>query len=163
MGVMLYTGLLLSDMAAIDFWHTWLLPVLFVASSLSSGLAAMLGIGAFSQTKEKKARSADRLSLFLSVLEVAVLIAFLVDRFLFSEAARDSCELLLWGEYAILFWIGVCLSGFIVPFLIQVFYRVVKIPALKIVATAGVLIGSLCLRYCIVGVAAYTPVMVALS
>ncbi|WP_270297394.1 NrfD/PsrC family molybdoenzyme membrane anchor subunit, partial [Eggerthella sinensis] len=45
-GVMGYTGLLLSDMVSIDFWHTPWLIALFVVSSLSCGVAAIVTLDA---------------------------------------------------------------------------------------------------------------------
>ena len=38
-GVMGYTGVLLSSMAAVEFWNTWLLVALFVVSAVSCGCA----------------------------------------------------------------------------------------------------------------------------
>lgn len=182
-GVMLYTGLLLSDMVSIDFWYSCLLPLVFIVSSLSTGLAALLGVGVFIDPKLKEAAPndaalsdvrarnvrasisgpLDKLALIFSIAELLVLAAFLFDRFWFSEAARYSCEQILFGDYAILFWLGVCLCGFAIPWFIQIFNRVAKISPLKIVSSVGVLVAGLCLRYCIVGAAAYTTVALVFS
>lgn len=162
-GVMLYTGLLLSDLIAIDFWYSWILPVLFVASSLSTGFAAMLGLNNFSSLKADENKAFDKVYIALSVAEIVILAAFLLDRFFFSEAARSSCDVLLFGEYAIPFWLGVCFCGFVIPWFVQVFYRIAKIPAMKIVSSGGALVAGLCLRYCIVGAATFTSTMVVLG
>lgn len=162
-GVMLYTGLLLSDLVAVDFWYTWILPVLFVASSLSTGFAAMLGWNSFFPLRAGESKAFDKIFVALSVAEIVILAAFILDRFFFSEAARYSCNVLLFGEYAIPFWLGVCFCGFILPWFVQVFDRIAKIPAMKIVSSGGILVAGLCLRYCIIGAAAFTPVMMVLN
>lgn len=161
-GVMLYTGFLLSDMVSIDFWCSRLLPVLFVFSSLSTGLAAIMGLDTFIGEKKVSERGTglDNWSILVGILELIVLVCFLFDRYGFSETARQSCEMLFFGEHAVLFWLGLCGCGFVLPFIAHALNKVLKMPALGFVAAVSVLIGGLCLRYCIIGAALYSaPVL----
>ncbi len=43
-GIMLYTGLLLGLLKAVPFWNTPALPLLFVLSALSTGVAIVLAL-----------------------------------------------------------------------------------------------------------------------
>lgn len=132
--VMAYTGLLLSDMASVPLWHSGWLPVVFVLSSLSCGIAlcvafALLGraAAAFGSTL----RLLLRVDGVLIVLEGAVLALWLLsvcaalpfDGALTptDEAARASVALLLSGAESTLFWCGLVGLGLIVPLAIDGF------------------------------------------
>lgn len=157
-GVMTYTGLLLSDLVAIDFWYTWLLPVLFVVSSIATGLAAILVVDALmAKHVQKTARSLWAVGAVLGVFECIVVAVFLVGRFMFSEAARASCEMLLFGDLAAFFWVGVVACGLIGPLLVHILATKVRGTALILVSSAGVLAGGFFVRYCIVNAALFTP------
>ncbi|WP_180326631.1 NrfD/PsrC family molybdoenzyme membrane anchor subunit [Raoultibacter phocaeensis] len=161
LGVMTYTGLLLSDLVAIDVWHTWLLPLLFIVSSLATGLACVLAIGAL--LGNRLTDPTERLwfsSGILGLLEAAVLVAYLVDRVVFSETASASVEALLTGDLAGFFWLGIVVCGIVAPFFIHVLYKKMRGEALLLFGCAGVLVGGFFVRYCIVGAALYTPLAV---
>lgn len=157
-GVMTYTGLLLSDLVAVDFWFTWLLPLLFVVSSLATGLALVL-VADVLRARHAHARPGPlwALGAALGVAECAVVVAFLVDRCAFSETARASCDLLLLGDLAGFFWAGVVLCGLLVPLLLHGLHRALPNAALVLVSSVCVLAGGFFVRYCIVNAAVFTP------
>lgn len=155
---MTYTGLLLSSMPSIDFWYTWLLVVLFIVSSLSTGLAAVLCSSAILPSDARVLdRSLWRFAGALGCLEIAVLVAFLFDRYHATQTAQDSCTLLFSGEYALCFWLGTVIFGLLVPLLLRIPSQKNPPAFLVLLASVGVLVGGLCLRYWIIGVALYTP------
>ncbi|MEE0705642.1 MAG: NrfD/PsrC family molybdoenzyme membrane anchor subunit [Adlercreutzia sp.] len=129
----LYTGLLLSSMQAVPLWHSGWLPALFVLSSVSSGLALVLLVGAFSRSG---AAFGSVLGM-LTRLDALVIVAegACVGLWLFSvwtaagagelleapltstaAAALRSVTALVSGEAAPWFWGGLVVAGLLVPF-----------------------------------------------
>ena len=157
-GVMGYTGVLLSSMAAVEFWNTWLLVALFVVSAVSCG-CAFISLSAFvlsgSTRRASALKGAARL---LRAAELVALVAFLASRWLAGGAAKQSCELLFSGQLAGAFWGGLMLCGFVIPVFAELIARVAPVPALRPISAASTLAGGLCLRYCVVLAASHDAV-----
>ncbi len=162
-GVMGYTGVLLSLMAAVEFWNTWLLVALFVVSAVSCG-CAFISLSAFilsgSAQRFPALKGAARL---LRAAELVVLVAFLASRWLAGGAAQRSCELLFSGQLAGIFWGGLVLCGFVVPVFAGLIARVAPVPVLRQISAASTLAGGLCLRYCVVLAASHTPISLIMT
>jgi formate-dependent nitrite reductase membrane component NrfD len=158
--VMLYAGLLLASMVSIDVWHTWLVPLLFVLSSLSCGLAAVLFFETvFLGVRERGFALRWRSLFVLGLLELAALGAFIVERGLFSPTARDSILMLLVGEQTALFLGGVVAVGLVLPLVGHLVFRWVPLEALVLFSAVCVLAGGFFLRYCLVGIGRFTPIL----
>lgn len=129
----LYTGLLLSSMQAVPLWHSGWLPVLFVLSSVSSGLALVLLMGTFSRGGAAFGSILGvlmRLDAFVVVAEGACLGLWLFSVWstagggelleapstATSVAALRSVDVLMSGEAAPWFWGGLVFGGLLVPF-----------------------------------------------
>lgn len=157
-GVMGYTGLLLSDMVSIDFWHTPWLIALFVVSSLSCGVAAIVTLDAVLAPPSYDVSAALwRAGAALGVIEACVLAAFLLTQAGFTETARASCDLLLTGSLAPSFWGGVCTLGLAVPLAVHAASGLMPLRPAMLGSSTCVLVGGLLLRYCIVAAASFTP------
>ncbi|WP_165253920.1 NrfD/PsrC family molybdoenzyme membrane anchor subunit [Adlercreutzia sp. ZJ304] len=128
--VMVYTGLMLSDIRAIPVWNTFWLVLLFVLSALSCGIALALCSSLISGSLTAFYSTLVRLS---KVDAAIILIEAAVGFFcLFSvwsaagglagpadstgQAAFDSLESLLVGPLAVTFWVGFAFIGLAVPF-----------------------------------------------
>ncbi|MEG0503907.1 MAG: NrfD/PsrC family molybdoenzyme membrane anchor subunit, partial [Raoultibacter sp.] len=147
---MSYTGLLLSSMVAVDFWNTPLLVLLFIISSLSCGIAATSLVEKFFLGKSNGSFYSG-FSAWLTVGEGLVLVAFLASRWFVSETGRQSCELLLSGNFSIVFWVGLIAVGLLLPLVLHGLRRLLDTQALEIISCIGVLVGGVCLRYCVIG------------
>ena len=162
-GVMGYTGVLLSSMASVEFWNTPLLIALFVASALSCGCACVEVATFFTAGGARGLRDLEGAGRILRVMEFAVLVAFVASRWLAGAAAQQSCLLLLTGQLAGLFWGGLVLCGFAVPALMGAAMRVLRVPALRLAGAASTLVGGVCLRYCVVLAASYSAIGFAVT
>ena len=162
-GVMGYTGVLLSSMTSIEFWNTPLVVVLFVASALSCGCACVEVATFFTAGSARGLRDLEGAGRILRVAEFAVLVAFMVSRWLAGAAAQQSCLLLVAGQLAGLFWGGLVLCGFAVPALAGAGMRALRVPALRLAGAASTLIGGVCLRYCVVLAASYSAIGFAVT
>ena len=155
-GVMTYTGVLFSSMASIDFWCTVLLPLLFVASSLTTGLAVIVCLDVlFKGSLSNSFASFRSIAIVGSMVEAVVLVVFLIDRYCFSVVSQMSCVMLFSGELAFPFWFGLVFMGFAVPFASHVLYARMSFSGLALVSSAGILVAGFSLRYCVVGAAVF--------
>ncbi len=118
----LYTGILLKATKSIPLWNTYLLPLLFLVSALSTGSMAIilstLGTGLFSPEAGalKMLMGGEQI---LVVIEGVVLFLYLSRSYRASEQGKDSVRLLLFGEKKLLFWGGIVLLGFIFPVVLE--------------------------------------------
>ena len=121
-GTAIYTGILLKATKSIPLWNTYLLPLLFLVSALSTGSMAIilstLGTGLFSHDAGalKVLMGGEQI---LVVIEGIVLYLFLSRRYKAAEQGKDSVRLLLFGEMKLIFWGGIVLLGFIFPVILE--------------------------------------------
>jgi polysulfide reductase chain C len=118
----LYTGILLKATKSIPLWNTYLLPLLFLVSALSTGsmgiILSTLGTGLFSPDAGalKILMGGEQI---LVVIEGVVLFLYLSRRYRASEQGKDSVRLLLFGERKLIFWGGIVFLGFIFPVVLE--------------------------------------------
>ncbi len=173
--VAVYTGVLLGAMPARPFWNTPVLAVLFLMSSLSTGVAAILllraifggdgshAAGAAAEGGGQFAKSAyllaasDTLLIGFEVLVIALFILFAL--LTVGNVAHALAVILPGGQLAGLFWVGVVLIGLILPVLVELRYviptllhhRPFTMPRnVEIMVCLVVLIGGFMLRYVVV-------------
>lgn len=155
-GVGVYTGFLLSAITKIPLWNTPVLPILFLTSGFSSGVATNILVGlAFFKKEIHKENIKYLLMLDLrAVLFELPLIAVLFLGLYFEGGASAvvAKEALSSGYLAIIFWIGVVGIGLLTPIIIALTalknhaYKVGYIVINSIVVVVGVML----LRYYIV-------------
>jgi formate-dependent nitrite reductase membrane component NrfD len=153
--VMGYTGILLESLHAVHFWATPLLPVLFVLSSLSAGIALLVVLGFFRRVDGVTLKTLIRLSrvhiplVACELLVIAAYICLMIGR---SPSAAESTTSLLQGSYSLLFWLGVIMGGLLLPIALDVFPRHKNGWNSLVVSGVLLLAGALALRFCILGV-----------
>ena len=153
--IIVYTGLLLSTMAAVPFWMSVFVPVLFVLSSLSTGIAGIAFFAAFPRPALRETsdalRSLLRMDIAIIALEIVSVLALGIGVF-GNTAAIVSVETLINGQLAPQFWIGFILCGLAAPIVMEVVFssRLSSKPAFYIVLGCLILTGAFFLRYCTV-------------
>ena len=169
----IYTGILLNTMVARPLWNTSVLPVLFLVSGLSAGVAAMhvasvifgrrpappgLVGGALSalvqplgpQAPER--RTADtliRADVALLGVELVLLALLLMSLATSSLSHIEAVRLLFGGGYALVFWLGVVVVGIVLPIALQTLELRHRIPHTLLPAVL-VLAGGFALRWVLV-------------
>lgn len=111
----LYTGLLLSTMAARPLWSSGALGALFLASGASTGVALLMLMERDHDTSALLAR----VDVALIVAELAVLGLWLAGLLSQGPHARAAAALVLWGDYAPVFVGFVVFGGLVVPALLE--------------------------------------------
>ncbi|HDR1496093.1 TPA: cytochrome c nitrite reductase subunit NrfD [Pasteurella multocida] len=148
-----YTGFLLSALISYPMLNNPVLPILFLASGTSSGIAALI-FCTLLFTKEDPHSPAlgflHKFELPVVLMEIFLLAAFFIGLYLGGGQKTVAFETaLLGGFWANVFWIGVVGIGLVLPLLLNS----IATPQLKhrkgfmlLVACLG-LIGVLCLRF----------------
>ena len=148
-----YTGYYLFSMESVDLWTSPFVIPLFLASSLSTGAAALMMTTAL----EHPARRRDHIKRLcrtdsaLIVAETLALAAFVASRFLAGGDALALLLEMLVGSHALLFWVGVVGAGLVAPLVCErLLLKGVGDDALAIITAACVLAGGLALRCSII-------------
>lgn len=121
-GTAIYTGILLKATKSIPLWNTYLLPLLFLVSALSTGSMAIilstLGTGLFSNDPGALKVLMDGEQVLVGI-EGIVLYLYLSRRYRATEQGKDSVRLLLFGKKKLIFWGGIVLLGFVFPVILE--------------------------------------------
>lgn len=149
-----YTGVLIAVVNGVPFWNTPLMPVLFLASAISTGLAAAMIVAAVIDVKTIKTLSNFALGhvIFLSV-EALVLMLFVFMSLTRSTEAALSANILISGHLSPYFWGLVVVLGIVIPFILSIFEYVeygAMPKALVLGADFLVLMGGMSLRALII-------------
>ena len=178
--VMLYAGLLFQSIGTGILLGTALLPVLFVLSALSCGLALLFLTANLTSANKAFATTLSRLANLDSLLILAETVALAILIILaFGNSASTgwlasdttgglvdgtaavstgtpatAATALLQGSYAPTFWAALVACGLILPFILE---RIQKPPQLP--TALMVLVGGFALRWCLLtaGLPAFTP------
>ncbi|GMQ89777.1 MAG: polysulfide reductase NrfD [Gammaproteobacteria bacterium] len=164
--VAVYTGVLLGAMPSRPFWNSPILPMLFLLSALSTGVAALLLTRALLH-KGKRDPDIEQSSYLLTTTDMLLIGFELVVVFLFimfayltvGDVQTAVAVILPGGSLAALFWFWFVLVGLLVPVLVELYYviprllyqRQIGLPyGVEIVVPIVVLIGGFILRYVVV-------------
>jgi len=116
-----YTGLLLNA-AVRPLWNAPLLPVLFLISALSTGVAAVILVSNFSPWKRaqhKELHVLTKADAGLIILECLIILIMIVMGRLSSASESMAFGSLLFGHYAWVFWLLIVGLGLIIPLLME--------------------------------------------
>ena len=149
-----YTGVLIAVVNGVPFWNTPVMPVLFMASAMSTGLAvAMIGAAIIDiGTIRTLSNFALGHVIFLAI-EAVVLMMFILMSLTRSVEAAASANILLSGFLSPCFWGLVVSVGIVVPFVLSIveYYEYGKMSKYLVVgADLCVLVGGMSLRALII-------------
>lgn len=158
-GVAIYSGFVVGYVGAIKLWNSGVIPILYIISGLTGGLAVLL-LASFNESADRLLSIADYLLVALVVYAVFVAIYFWVATYS-SVTARDSAVRVLRGNIAPAFWLGVVLLGIIIPFFMVAPLSLADNTSTAVFAVAAVcaIIGGVMLRYVILKGGLYSPLL----
>ena len=164
LATMIYTGLLLGAAPGRPLWGSPLIPVLFAVSGLSSGIALTVVMAAVAPRDKKATLHAmepvHRLDSYVIVLEIIVVTALLGTVLAMSFTGAGSVNAIVTGPFALLFWGGLVILGFLIPLGLQAYSDFKKRSALSeiLVSSFGVAISGFVLRYIVISNGYSTPI-----
>ncbi|MEX0601750.1 MAG: NrfD/PsrC family molybdoenzyme membrane anchor subunit, partial [Bacteroidota bacterium] len=141
----MYTGILLSALAARPLWSSSMLWILFLISGLSSAAAL---VHLISTDKKERVLLAKADNGFM-VFELFIIGLFLAGMLSSTRVHRQAAEVLISGPFAPVFWVFVIGLGILIPLFLQLFAVNNKINHTPI-APLLVIAGGLLLRFVIV-------------
>ncbi len=149
-----YTGVLIAVVNGVPFWNTPLMPVLFLASAMSTGLAvAMIGAAIIDITTVKTLSNFALGHVIFLAVEALVLMLFVFMSLTRSTEAALSAGILISGMLSPYFWGLVVILGIVVPFILSIieYYEYGEMPKYLVVgADLLVLVGGMSLRALII-------------
>lgn len=151
-----YTGFLLSAIQANPIWNTPILPLLFLASGISAGIATniLVGILFFKNSINKESvKYLLVMDLRVIMVELPIIVLLFVGMmYVGGDSLVAAKQALTTGFWAILFWVGVIGVGLLLPVIIA--FTALKNHEYKvgyiIFNSFVVLVGVLLLRFYIV-------------
>ena len=160
--VMTYTGVMLAGLPSVAAWQTPLLPVLFVMSGLSCGVALCLGCGAFVECRTPLSLpffGMVRIDSAIIVVETLCLAVYVAWAFS-SPAASAAAYGLVGGALRWWFWAGLVVCGLAVPLAMEHVLMFSNRRNQLLWIALFVLIGGLSLRFVVVGASAFDATQV---
>jgi formate-dependent nitrite reductase membrane component NrfD len=169
-GVAIYTGVLISTVGpAVPFWSLDILPflpipmmpVLFLVSALSTGMALTFDLSATIAAPHIHEQMGPMalVHIILIGLENILIGMLLIMALSEGGAAADSAQMIMYGPLRITFWVGVVLIGLVYPFVVHAYAIGAGRHSLwsGIGSGVGIVLAGLFLRYLIViaGIPAY--------
>ena len=145
----IYCGFMMSFCKSVPFWNTGLLPIVFV----------IMGIGLVAGGVDfHNIETASRWALVVNALLIGT---YLINASYQSTTAEVSVKQLVVGKVAAAFWVGVVLLGIFVPLLISLIslFAGEASPPLLIVAIICHTVGAFALKYCVLKVGIYRPIL----
>ncbi|MFC1904330.1 NrfD/PsrC family molybdoenzyme membrane anchor subunit [Chloroflexota bacterium] len=141
-----YTGLLLGVVKARPFWNTPLLPILWVVSSISAGIASVTLMSTLFAVNLRWDQTVllGRVEMYLLVAELVMIGLYLLVMHNSAPVAARSVYLLVKGRLSLTFWIGLVVLGLVLPLVI---YLGNLGGPIIFIADFMVLIGAFLLRY----------------
>ncbi|WP_456377661.1 NrfD/PsrC family molybdoenzyme membrane anchor subunit [Lutibacter sp.] len=140
-----YTGILLSAFNARPLWNNAILGPLFLVSGLSTGAAAVILLS--KNTAEK--HMFGKIDLGLIIIELALIVHMIMGFYAGSQVQLEAVQLLVQGEFTLMFFGFVVILGLIIPALLELMELTGrKVPV--IVPALLVLLGGLIFRFVMV-------------
>lgn len=142
LGTAAYTGVLLRSLKFVPVWHSYLLPLLFVTSALSTGsmglILASLGVaslGGAASSAGEVAHSLAPVEQGFILLEGVALASYLLSVGRGAAGGGESVRMLVRGRLRFLFWGGVVGMGLVFPVVLELLYR--RLPELPVLLWAA--------------------------
>ena len=160
-----YTGLLLGMVVSVPLWNTPVLPLLFVVSAGSTGMAAAVVTAVLFPMEERKLLAEhffylNQIHSLMIAVEMIFLFCYLFIIATTSIVGGQSVGILLGGWLALPFWVGVVLWGIVDPLLLYLYEVVLgkpMMPNAMLVSDTSVLLGGFVLRFVILSAALPIP------
>jgi len=158
-----YAGFAMSYCKSVPFWNTGLLPIVFLIMGIADGLALVTGVGRV--TGGLNTNSIESASRIVLIVNAVLIMTYLINASYQSRTAELSVRELIVGRMAVVFWAGIVFLGITVPLVISIvslFVGEIAMPVL-VVAIACHTIGAFSLKYGVLKVGIYRPILPKVS
>ena len=159
MGVTTYTGFVLNSVKSIPFWSSPLLPVLFIVCGILGGFGLAVVISLYGGDIDLAAAEAG--SRWLLTISALLIVVYLWRAAQKGTTSKQSVIEQIQGNASLVFWLGVISLGIIIPLVIAFssYFAHETSATLLLIGVACEIIGGLSLRYSILKVGIYQPLL----
>lgn len=140
-----YTGILLSAFNARPLWNNAILGPLFLTSGLSTGAATIIILS--KSVREKQLFG--KIDLGLIIIELALIAHMVMGYYAGSQVQLEAMELLVGGEFTVMFFGFVVLLGLLIPAFIE-FIDLIGFKVPVVIPALLVILGGLIFRFVMV-------------
>jgi formate-dependent nitrite reductase membrane component NrfD len=154
----IYSGFIMSYCRSVPFWNSAMLPLILIFAGVADGFALLIGIGLADASINIMAAEAG--SRILLIVNVILMIVYLWNATYTSKTARYSSTLLLRGNLAVPFWVGVIAFGIIIPLAVSTssyFIGEASAPLLIAAVTLHTM-GAVALKYVLLKAGVHNPI-----
>jgi formate-dependent nitrite reductase membrane component NrfD len=157
-GVGIYGGFIMNYVKGIPFWNQGLLPVVFILAGVADGFGLAMGVGLAGG--DASVSWAETGSSYLLIINVLLIIVYLISARYTSEVAKISVQELLTGPSAFMFWGGLVALGMVIPAVVSLVSLIGEASTvLLIIAIVAHTLGAFALKYCLLKVGIYRPLL----
>jgi formate-dependent nitrite reductase membrane component NrfD len=159
LGVGIYGGFIMNYVKGIPFWNQGLLPAVIMLAGIADGFGLAMAIGLAGG--DASVAWAETGSRYLLLINILLIVTYLISAGYTSAVAKLSIQELLKGPSAFMFWGGLIMLGLAVPAVISVvsLYSGETSSVLLIIAIASHTVGAFALKYCLLKVGIYRPLL----
>jgi len=158
LGVGIYGGFIMNYVKGIPFWNQGLLPIVIMLAGVADGFGLAMAVGLAGG--DASVVWAEMGSRYLLLINVLLIVTYLISAGYTSSVAKLSIQELLTGPLAYMFWGGLIFLGLAVPAGISVVSLFSEAPSvLLIIAIASHTVGAFALKYCLLKVGIYRPLL----
>jgi len=159
LGLTTYAGFVLNNVKSIPFWRSALLPILFVMCGLLGGFGLVVVIALYHGNINLIAAEAG--SRWLLIANALLIVVYLWSAAQKGAACKQSVIEQIQGSASSVFWVGVTMLGIIVPIIIGFsgYFVHEASTSLLLISVLCEIIGGLSLRYSILKVGIYQPLL----
>ncbi|MFC1861203.1 NrfD/PsrC family molybdoenzyme membrane anchor subunit [Chloroflexota bacterium] len=154
----IYSGFIMSYCKSVPFWNTAMMPIILLIAGIGDGFALMLAIGlADHQVNILAIEFGSRILLIVNALLIA---SFVWNATYVSKTAKYSSMLLLKGNLATPFWVGIVICGIIIPLAISISSIFTgEVAVLLIIAIVFHTVGAIALKYVLLKAGVHNPIL----
>lgn len=156
LGVATYSGFVISYVSCIKFWHSAIMPVLFIVAGVTCGTGILMVI--YSIMGPMQFSTIRSFSLYILPANIIIVALHLWISTYNSSTAKNSVKTIVNGSLAWIFWPVVVRIGSIVPMAI-VLVSDASSQSLLIINALFILVGNLALRYTILKAGMYPSLL----
>jgi len=156
----IYCGFAMSYCKSLPFWNTGLLPIVITNAGIADGLALLIGVGMI--TGGVNFAPLENVTRILLLANALLIFTYILNGFYRSTTGWYSSRQLMTGRAALPFWIATILLGTVVPLgisLQSLWSDRETAAGLMILAVAAHTCGAFGLKYCILKVGYYEPIL----
>jgi formate-dependent nitrite reductase membrane component NrfD len=160
LGVGIYGGFIMNYVKGIPFWNQGLLPVVIILAGVADGFGLAMAVGLAGG--DASVAWAEMGSRYLLLINILLIVTYLTSAGYTSATAKLSIKELLNGSSSFMFWGGLVILGLAVPAGITIaslFSTGEVSTALLITAITSHTLGAFALKYCLLKVGIYRPLL----